>query len=78
MVRGLRPEEALRMALAVGACNVERADATSGIVPWPSVLDRLAAGWRQHAPAAGFRDWTPSAGVLRGPRDEGFSEVAGE
>jgi sugar/nucleoside kinase (ribokinase family) len=45
LLKGLSPVEALRYACAVGGCNVEAPDATSGIRPWDAVQDRLAAGW---------------------------------
>jgi sugar/nucleoside kinase (ribokinase family) len=45
LLKGLAPEEALRGAVAVGACNVEMADATSGIPSWETVQQRMAAGW---------------------------------
>jgi sugar/nucleoside kinase (ribokinase family) len=48
LLRGLSPEMALTVALAVGACNVEAPDALSGIRSWPETLDRIAAGWPRH------------------------------
>lgn len=45
LLRGLPPDETLRLACAVGACNVEAADATSGIQSWEATQARLAAGW---------------------------------
>lgn len=45
MLRGFSPRQAVNMAVAVGACNVEAADATSGIRTWEDTLARLAAGW---------------------------------
>lgn len=47
LLRGLPPQEALRWACAVGACNVEAIDATSGVQSWQATADRMAAGWRQ-------------------------------
>ena len=49
LLRGLGPEEALQMSAAAGACNVEAADATSGVRSWEDTKARIAAGWRQHA-----------------------------
>ncbi len=46
-LRGLPPQEALTSAAAVGACNVEAADALSGIPDWESVQARIRAGWEQ-------------------------------
>jgi len=47
MVRGLSAEESARMAVAVGACNVEAPDAWSGVRPWSEVQRRIRSGWRQ-------------------------------
>jgi sugar/nucleoside kinase (ribokinase family) len=44
-LRDMTPEEAVTMAVAVGACNVEAADTLSGIRPWDETLRRVAAGW---------------------------------
>jgi sugar/nucleoside kinase (ribokinase family) len=45
LLRGLNPLEAIRMACAIGACNVEAVDATSGVRTWEETQSRLAAGW---------------------------------
>jgi sugar/nucleoside kinase (ribokinase family) len=47
LLRGLPPEPALINAAAVGACNVEAADATSGVRSWDETLRRIALGWPQ-------------------------------
>ncbi|MCX7886211.1 MAG: PfkB family carbohydrate kinase [Verrucomicrobiae bacterium] len=44
-LRGLPPDEVMTMAVAVGACCCEAADAVSGIRPWEQVRARIAAGW---------------------------------
>ncbi len=44
-LRGLSPDDVMTMAVAVGACCCEAADATSGIRPWNEVRRRIAAGW---------------------------------
>lgn len=44
-LRGLPPDDVMTMAVAVGACCCEAADATSGIRPWNEVRHRIAAGW---------------------------------
>jgi sugar/nucleoside kinase (ribokinase family) len=48
LLRGMSPVEAARWACAVGACNVEAADATSGVLSWAETQARLEAGWPQH------------------------------
>jgi sugar/nucleoside kinase (ribokinase family) len=45
LLRGLPPTEAVTMAVAVGACNVEAADAVSGVRSWEETLARVEAGW---------------------------------
>jgi len=42
---GMGPQEAVIAAVAVGACNVEAADALSGLRSWEDTLGRIAAGW---------------------------------
>jgi sugar/nucleoside kinase (ribokinase family) len=45
LLRGMTPEATLSAACAVGACNVEAADAISGIRSWPETMERIATGW---------------------------------
>ena len=45
MLRGHGPRECVRRACAVAACNIEAADATSGVRTWEETEARLAAGW---------------------------------
>lgn len=45
LLRGLKPQVALRFACAVGASNVEAADATSGVRSWGDTLARIEEGW---------------------------------
>jgi sugar/nucleoside kinase (ribokinase family) len=47
LARGLPAAASARMAVAVGACNVEAPDAWSGVRPWNAVLRRIKSGWRQ-------------------------------
>jgi sugar/nucleoside kinase (ribokinase family) len=42
---GLGLEDAVRMANAVGGCNVEAADALSGVRTWDATRARVDAGW---------------------------------
>jgi sugar/nucleoside kinase (ribokinase family) len=57
LVRGLPPDDVLTSSAAVGASNVEAADATSGIPSWEAVQARLAAGWAQHDTRIRLRGW---------------------
>jgi sugar/nucleoside kinase (ribokinase family) len=47
LLRDLPPARALTVAAAVGACNVEAADAVSGVRTWQETLARIDAGWAQ-------------------------------
>ena len=58
LVRGLGPCAALSAAAAVGACNVEAADAQSGLLAWEDTLQRIAAGWPQHPLALSPDSWS--------------------
>ncbi|MCJ8013690.1 carbohydrate kinase family protein [Paenibacillus sp. KQZ6P-2] len=51
-------EEVLLGAVGVGACNVERADAVSGIRSWAEVQARMAAGWNRSEAALLLPGWT--------------------
>jgi D-glycero-alpha-D-manno-heptose-7-phosphate kinase len=57
LLRGLPPEEALTSAVAVGACNVEAADALSGVPAWEEVQGRIAAGWDRLLPYQSLVGW---------------------
>jgi len=48
LLRDLSPRQAVTAAVAVGACNVEAADALSGIRGWEETLKRIAGGWPRH------------------------------
>ncbi|MEI7435264.1 MAG: carbohydrate kinase family protein [bacterium] len=45
LLRGEAPEEAVTAAVAVGACSIEQADATSGIPAWDQIQTRISSGW---------------------------------
>jgi sugar/nucleoside kinase (ribokinase family) len=70
LVSGWSPESTMTAASAVGGASTEAADGTGGIVPWPRLAERLAAGWRRRTtpPAPGWRA-TADPGLTRGPRD---------
>jgi sugar/nucleoside kinase (ribokinase family) len=71
LLKGLNPEEALQSAVAAGACNVERADATSGIPAWEAVQARMQAGWekRPHDIALPHWRYDAAAQLWFGPAD---------
>lgn len=71
ILHGQSAEQALRSAAAVGACNVEAADATSGVRTWQETQARIESGWAQRAmdgPGAGW-EWDEDGRVWVGPRD---------
>jgi sugar/nucleoside kinase (ribokinase family) len=45
LLRDMSPEETVTMAVAVGACNVEAADALSGLRSWQATRDRVSQNW---------------------------------
>ena len=58
LLRGLGPRQTLNAAVAVGACNVEAADAQSGLRSWEDTLARVAVGWDRRALDLSPDDWT--------------------
>lgn len=71
LLRGAGPEEAMTSAVAVGACNVERADATSGVPHWREVQSRVEAGWARRPVTLALPLWRrdSSTGLYHGPQD---------
>lgn len=72
LLRDLPPRQAVTMAAAVGACNVEAADAVSGIRSWEETVTRVGAGWpRQNLDFENFPGWRfdPSRQFWLGPND---------
>jgi sugar/nucleoside kinase (ribokinase family) len=47
LLAGCSPEDTLTFACAVGACNVEAADALSGLLTWEETQARIQAGWER-------------------------------
>ncbi len=73
LLHRLSPEAVLTGAVAVGACNVEAADAVSGVPSWKAVQQRVEAGWTQlpvmlRLPGWG---WNVDQGLWFGPQDCG-------
>lgn len=71
LLKGLPVEQVITTAVAVGAFNVERADATSGIRGWETVQGRVSAGWARHPVDVGLPGWrwAEPAGLWVGPSD---------
>jgi sugar/nucleoside kinase (ribokinase family) len=47
LLGGMGPAQAINWACAVGACNVEAADATSGVQSWEATQQRMHDGWER-------------------------------
>jgi len=67
------PEVVLVSAVAVGACNVEAADAISGVPSWDAVQQRVQAGWEQLPVTLPLRGWgwDKTQRLWIGPHDRG-------
>lgn len=57
LVKGLSPEGVLTAAVAVGACNVEKADAVSGVPSWTKLRRRIVKGWKRVKPGLRLSGW---------------------
>ncbi len=72
LLRGMSPEQTLTSAVAVGACNVEAADALSGVPSWETVQERVARGWERRMPCEelpGWK-WDAATNLWIGPEDQ--------
>ena len=57
LLHGLSPERVMAAAVAVGACNVEQADATSGVPTWPALQQRIQPGWTRRPVTLSLPGW---------------------
>ncbi|UKS28133.1 carbohydrate kinase family protein [Paenibacillus sp. HWE-109] len=57
LTRGFTLKESLQSAVGVGACNVEQADATSGIPKWTAIQDRMNKRWKKRATKLKLVNW---------------------
>lgn len=73
LLNHLSPEAVLTGAVAVGACNVEAADAVSGVPSWKAVQQRIRAGWEQISVTLKLPGWGWDVGqrLWLGPQDHG-------
>jgi sugar/nucleoside kinase (ribokinase family) len=71
LLRAKSPEEALMYACAVGACNVEAADALSGLRTWEETELRIKNGWRRLPTRINEPGWSlePISETWLGPFD---------
>ena len=49
VLKGLGPRDTMTAATACGACNVEAADAISGVPTWEKLQARIASGWERRS-----------------------------
>lgn len=47
-LKGMTANEALTVAVATGACNVEQMDSLSGVPDWQTLQKRISGGWEKH------------------------------
>ena len=68
---GLPLRAAAARAVAVGACNVEKVDAASGIPSWSALQRRIQSGWEQRPVTLSLQGWHLDAenGIWIGPND---------
>ena len=52
--KGMKPDDAARVAVAVGAASVEKPDATSGVPSWDVLMARMGGGWMRRKPRVTF------------------------
>lgn len=73
LLRGLSPEDAVTLAVAVGGASVEQADATSGVPPWSELEKRIRCGWKRRRVDLKLPGWTwnPKRRLWIGPHNEG-------
>ena len=73
LLKGLSIEQTMNAAVAVGAFNVESADATSGVPDWDTVQARIHAGWERRPSSISLQGWqyNPARSIWRGPKDKG-------
>ena len=62
LLRDRNPEEAVTVAVAVGACNVEAPDALSGLRSWDDTVQRIGSGWDRLSLELDDPDWEWDAG----------------
>lgn len=75
VLNGLSIEECLKVAVAVGAHNVESVDGTSGIPEWENVIKRINSGWKHKKSELLLDNWKEVQGsLLFGPDDSLLEE----
>ena len=57
LLRSETLERAVTAAVAVGGCNVEAADALSGVRTWAETWYRVESGWARHLSSVPGPEW---------------------
>lgn len=71
VLHGQTVEQAVTTGVAVGGCNVEAADALSGVLSWRATQARVLAGWPRAALTVNAPGWRfdANSGLWAGPHD---------
>jgi sugar/nucleoside kinase (ribokinase family) len=72
LLMGMKLEHALQTAVGVGACNVEQADAVSGIRAGSEVWARINNDWAKHEMKLDLPNWILNEQVWIGPHHKKF------
>lgn len=72
VLSGIGPVDAITLAVGVGACSTEGADAVSGVPSLEKVTTRINTGWQRRDIRMDKPEWKwdQTAGVWKGPRDK--------
>lgn len=57
LLNNMNPEDCMTVAVAAGACNVEKADATSGIPSWEKLVKRISGDWKRNEVSLSQPGW---------------------
>lgn len=77
LIVGVKPVDALKLAVGVGACCTEKLDATSGVPPLNMVYNRFSAGWKCRdllIKKNGWK-WLKDRSIWQGPRDKDLNKL---
>jgi sugar/nucleoside kinase (ribokinase family) len=77
LIVGVKPVDALKLAVGVGACCTEKLDATSGVPPLNMVYNRLSDGWKCRdllIKKNGWK-WLKDRSIWQGPRDKDLNKL---
>src|SRR5690606_21789289 len=71
LLRQLSPKETMKSAVGVGACNVQKPDAISGIVSWEKMRHHIDHDWMPSDVRIPLSGWHQQDGhIWRGTKDK--------